>query len=821
MRTKHLWLWMLLAIVAISSCKYDDTDLWNKVNSLDDRLTNIEESLTKMNTDISAMSSIINALEGNVYVSEVTETKDDSGNVTGYVIKFSDGTAATIANGKDGADGADGMNGTDGKDGVNGKDAPVIGVKKDVDGKYYWTQTIAGETTWLSDEAGNKMPVTGADAVTPLLKVNAEGYWMISYDGGLTYEEMLDEAGYPVKAVGKDGQDGQNGADGQDGANGQDGDSWFTDVEVIEKGGVRFLVITFNGEKIELPINQSLADLDKIAVTTENIGEWDRGYITPEGYFVYRENGADVRSRAVESTGEYDYLSYMSLDKKTNINILLSKEDKRPMQIVFEDNTSLYFSYLDNTTDEETVLELVYDKNGKMEKVGGFTYEFAKWNELENTLKSEDILIRVLSYFNFLTKEHCTLPSITDLTNTFADVTKLEISLDVNLDIFGLSKEEDGTFVFVADININFDIVIEKIYTELALWTGEATFKVGGSSCTLKGSIWCASPKFNDYGVYGIVCDTDKNKLALDKNPEFSGEGVQADKEFGVDFRGLKPNTTYYYRAYYKFNNTNHGNLKFINTEVSTDGQVGYDVVVKEFTTGDNTLNVDVVMCMDVTGSMGGLINTVKINALNFYDIFKEACDESGIGLTSLNTQVIAFRDKNVDGSSWLQKSDVYAMPDERAEFSNFVNGLRADGGGDTPESGLEALNEAFSKDDWGRDDGYHRQVVILWTDAPYLVGSGYTSLTVAGLEPKWDAMPSGRRLILFAPNGTLSNGGSWGELDSWTNVMHILDTATGFEDMDYVIDNIIGELTGKGKSGSIAPMKSSASLPVIFRPNE
>ena len=206
-------------------------------------------------------------------------------------------------------------------------------------------------------------------------------------------------------------------------------------------------------------------------------------------------------------------------------------------------------------------------------------------------------------------------------------------------------------------------------------------------------------------------------------------------------------------------------------------------------------------------------------HALNFYDIFKAACDEKGIGLTSLNTQVVAFRDKNVDGSFWLETSPVYAMPDNRDEFSEFVNSLYASGGGDTPESGLEALDIAFSKDDWGRDDGYHRQVVILWTDAPYLVGTSYTDLTIEGVQVKWDAMPSGRRLILFAPNGISgSNGGSWSELDSWTNVMHITDTATGFEDMDYVIDNIIDELTGKGKASAPIMKAVSNSLPVIFR---
>ena len=562
----------------------------------------------------------------------------------------------------------------------------------------------------------------------------------------------------------------------------------------------------------------NLAKLGQIAMVTEDIGDWDKAYLTPDGYFLYRDGISAPAAREGETDDKYDCLSYMSLDKKTKVNILLSKDDKLPAQIVFEDKTSLYFSYLDDEPEEETVLELVYDGGGKMEKIGNYRYSYAKWETIKTQYAGEDILMQALSYFNFLVKESgCTSSSIVGLTETFDDVLSLEISLDVDIDVLALEKDDEG-FVFVSDINVVFDVVVEKVFSELALWTGEASFKVGGSSCTLKGSIWCASQTFGDYGVYGIVCDTDKSKLKIDANPEFSGTGIQTDKEFEVDFRGLQPCTTYYYRAYYKFNSSDHGNLKFVdNVEVSSDGQVGYDTVIKEFTTGDNILNVDVVMCMDVTGSMSGLINTVKKNALNFYDIFEKACVESNIILSSLNTQVIAFRDKNED-KDWLLKSDVYAMPDDRELFSGFVNGLRATGGGDTPESGLEALDTAFSRDDWGKDDGYHRQVVILWTDAPYLTGSSYTDLTLENVQLKWDSMPSGRRLVLFAPNGTQSNGGSWSDLDSWINVMHLTDTSTGFENIDYVIDNIIGELTGKGKTELSRVQPSSVTT--VFTPN-
>jgi len=298
---------------------------------------------------------------------------------------------------------------------------------------------------------------------------------------------------------------------------------------------------------------------------------------------------------------------------------------------------------------------------------------------------------------------------------------------------------------------------------------------------------------------------------------EFEATGYQPLDEFSfnIDYRGLKPNTNYYYRVYYKFNNANHGGLIPRYGEV-TD-QVVYDPEIKSFRTGENMLTVDVVMCIDVTGSMSSIINTVKRNAMGFYDAFKECCDNNGIQLTGLNAQVIAFRDKNVD-SNWLQTSSTYWLPEQRDDFNGFVNGLYADGGGDTPESGLEALEAAFNKTDWSVDDGYHRQVVILWTDAPYLVGSSYTNLTVDMLKDQWNALPSGKRLILFAPySSEYGNRGSWGNLDSWTNVIHVNDLTNGFNNFQYILESIIGELTSKAKATTL---RNPIPVTTDFRPN-
>lgn len=230
---KHLkiLLYLLISIVSLWSCKYDDEDLWNKINSLEERIASLEEMLSSMNKDISSISTIVNALQDNITVTNI-EQKENS-----YTITFSNDKKITITNGKDGED---------------GKDAPIIGI--DIfEGSYFWTQTIQGVKTWLTDSNGDKIPVTGEGGITPRLKVSATGYWMVSYDNGISYTQIVDDKGKPVLAVGKDGtdgEDGKDGIDGSDGEDGKDGDSFFKDVKVE---GNELVLILKDGTTLRIP----------------------------------------------------------------------------------------------------------------------------------------------------------------------------------------------------------------------------------------------------------------------------------------------------------------------------------------------------------------------------------------------------------------------------------------------------------------------------------------------------------------------------------------------------------------------------------------
>lgn len=194
-----------LAILFIVGCDkiLESTSLYDKVENIEERLLRLEELCNKMNTNISSLQTIVTALQQNDYVTNIAPITQN-GTEVGYTITFSKSGSITIYHGKDGKDGT----------------TPVIGVKQDADGVYYWT--LNGE--WLLNERGEKVKAVatdgkdgangedgtdgtngadgkdGKDGITPQLKIE-DGYWYISYDNGNSWTQV-------GKATGEDGQDG-------------------------------------------------------------------------------------------------------------------------------------------------------------------------------------------------------------------------------------------------------------------------------------------------------------------------------------------------------------------------------------------------------------------------------------------------------------------------------------------------------------------------------------------------------------------------------------------------------------------------------------
>ncbi len=172
--------------------------------------------------------------------------------------------------------------------------------------------------------------------------------------------------------------------------------------------------------------------------------------------------------------------------------------------------------------------------------------------------------------------------------------------------------------------------------------------------------------------------------------------------------------------------------------------------------------------------------------------------------ITGMRVRVIAFRDIFADSPAF-EVSDFYDLSQQAEDFQRFLVGLKAKGGGgDGPESALEALSIAINSP-WTTDADKLRHVVVMWTDAvPHPLEKGLTEHTQSPfnhviasdlnqLTDWWEDRQNARirhdakRLVIFAPEK-----GAWLDIaDSWENTVYLASQA-GKGLRDFELDQII-----------------------------
>jgi hypothetical protein len=218
-------------------------------------------------------------------------------------------------------------------------------------------------------------------------------------------------------------------------------------------------------------------------------------------------------------------------------------------------------------------------------------------------------------------------------------------------------------------------------------------------------------------------------------------------------------------------------------------------------------VDVDIVMCVDVTSSMSPVLEQVKQGALVFHERLTQVMERLGMRIGRLRLKVLAFRDYCTD-QDVIEQTDFLTLPKQAKELARFVRALKPSGGGDIPESGLEALALAIQSP-WNRADGDRRDIIVLFTDAPAHPLGHRASVrarrypasvprTLPELHGQWgrpgggDAVMDSRvkRLLLFAPSEE-----PWVEIaDTWENTMFVPSVAgTGLEDV--ALDEIVSTI--------------------------
>jgi Mg-chelatase subunit ChlD len=117
---------------------------------------------------------------------------------------------------------------------------------------------------------------------------------------------------------------------------------------------------------------------------------------------------------------------------------------------------------------------------------------------------------------------------------------------------------------------------------------------------------------------------------------------------------------------------------------------------------------VEVVFCLDTTGSMGGLIEGAK---QKIWSICNQIA--SGKPTPDLKVGLVAYRDK---GDAYI--TQVHDLTDDLDAMHGKLRGFQAQGGGDTPEHVNKALEDAVNKIKWSKDKKTLR-IIFLVGDAP------------------------------------------------------------------------------------------------------
>ncbi len=219
---------------------------------------------------------------------------------------------------------------------------------------------------------------------------------------------------------------------------------------------------------------------------------------------------------------------------------------------------------------------------------------------------------------------------------------------------------------------------------------------------------------------------------------------------------------------------------------------------------------VDIVFCIDTTGSMGPLLDKVKKHALNFYHDLKNEMMQKGKNINCLRAKIVAFKDYLADKEDAMLVTDFYELSENSSDFDSVINGLYPSGGGDEPEDALEALAYAI-KSKWTKAGDKRRHLIVVWSDASthplgFSSSSAFYPRNMVKdfdeLTNLWDGDPedggcmdeNAKRLLIFAPEAEY-----WTTIaDTWDNVIHFPSSAgDGLDRLSYaeIMSQIVNSL--------------------------
>ena len=141
------------------------------------------------------------------------------------------------------------------------------------------------------------------------------------------------------------------------------------------------------------------------------------------------------------------------------------------------------------------------------------------------------------------------------------------------------------------------------------------------------------------------------------------------------------------------------GELSDAAFDITENGMAVSDIIIEKLSISSGA-KADIAFIFDTTGSMGGVMNTLKNRCLAFADSIAVKGIDYRLGLVTFADEVLSIHDFTSDAR----------------EFKTWIEGLNATGGGDSKENALEAVESAARLS--FRD--VTQKIAILITDADY-----------------------------------------------------------------------------------------------------
>ena len=144
---------------------------------------------------------------------------------------------------------------------------------------------------------------------------------------------------------------------------------------------------------------------------------------------------------------------------------------------------------------------------------------------------------------------------------------------------------------------------------------------------------------------------------------------------------------------------------------------------------------VDLVFLVDVTGSMRPCIDGLKDSIDKFFQHLTNE-EENKLAIRDWRAKVVGYRDVSYDKDNWLDNNPFVTSAEE---IHQQLDALKAKGGGDEPESLLDALLTIADMEETSHQENpdpfkwRHRRdaarAVCVFTDAPQRAARGLRAL--------------------------------------------------------------------------------------------